>query len=271
MKNSLISMTKKVTLIDIVKIYLYIIKLNLHKKKRDYSTIDQEYNLTIWNRKFEDIDFETKEGMYDRDDLNKYSIFLINDHLFKGKRIDYQKQFQNQIFDLLRNYAGDSIVELGCGLGANLFIMNNMGFTKLEGYDLSENAILNAKQYAKKKNYDIKFDILDLNKTIPNEKIKDKVVFTCACLEQLKNFMPNVLKNIIEGKPKLVINFEVDYNSASYMVRKYFDVRDYQNNLVDELRNLEKQKKIEIISIEKLPLALSPVNRLSAIIWKIKQ
>jgi hypothetical protein len=54
------------------------------------------------------------------------------------------------------------------------------------------------------------------------------------------------------------------------MVKKYFDARDYQNNLVNELQKLEKQKEIEIVSINKLPLSLSPVNRLSAIIWKIK-
>ena len=54
------------------------------------------------------------------------------------------------------------------------------------------------------------------------------------------------------------------------MIKKYFDSKGYQNNLVRELKKLQKQKKIEIISIEKLPLTLSPFNRLSVITWKIK-
>ena len=83
--------------------------------------------------------------------------------------------------------------------------------------------------------------------------------------------MPNVLKNIIAGKPKLVINFEVNYNTAPFIVKKYFDARDYQNNLINKLLKLEKQKEIEIVSINKLPLSLSPVNRLSSIIWKTKE
>ena len=55
------------------------------------------------------------------------------------------------------------------------------------------------------------------------------------------------------------------------MVKKYFDSKGYQNNLVRELKKLEKQNEVEIISIQKLPLTLSPFNRLSLIIWKTKQ
>jgi hypothetical protein len=82
--------------------------------------------------------------------------------------------------------------------------------------------------------------------------------------------MPNILKNIVIGKPKVVLNFEVDYDSSPIMVKKYLDACGYQNNLVRELKKLEKQKKIEITSIEKLLLSLSSVNRPSAITWKVK-
>jgi len=78
--------------------------------------------------------------------------------------------------------------------------------------------------------------------------------------------MPIVLNNILKGKPKLVINFEVDYDSSDSLVKDYFDACDYQNNFVSELKNMQKQ--INILSINRLPLSLSPVNRVSAIIWK---
>ena len=77
-----------------------------------------------------------------------------------------------------------------------------------------------------------------------------------------------VLKNIINGKPKLVINFEVDYDSSSYIVKRYVDACDYQNNLVSELKKLKQSGKIEIISIKKLSYQNHPINRISAIIWK---
>ena len=94
--------------------------------------------------------------------------------------------------------------------------------------------------------------------------------FTKACLEQCKHIMPNALQNIINGKPKLVINFEVDYGSSPFLAKKYFDARDYQNNLVSELKKLEKENKVKILLIQKLVYAGSPVNTRSAIIWEPK-
>ena len=54
------------------------------------------------------------------------------------------------------------------------------------------------------------------------------------------------------------------------MNKKYFDACDYQNNLVRDLRILEKHEKVEILSVKKLQYSKSPVNRLSSIIWKPK-
>lgn len=260
-------MTDKVTMLDKLKLYLYITKIKIVKKRRNYNTINNEYNSGLWKKKYEEIDFETRHGMYGKNS-ELLSIFTINNVLFKGKYGDYEEKYQQQFFDILDNYIDEPIVELGCGLGSNLFQLSHRNFKKLKGYDVSENAILLAKRHNTEKNYGIHFDVLDLNKPFPKDIIEDKVVFTLACLEQLKNYMPNVLKNIIDGKPKIVINFEVDYDPSPFMVKQYFNARDYQNNLVKELSRLEKQKKIEIVSIKKLPLSLSPVNRLSTIIWK---
>ncbi len=256
------------SIIDKLKLYAYIVKLHLSKKKRDSKLINIEYNKGIWDRKFEDIDFESIEGNYNKKS-DQYAIFTMNGKLFKGNYEDYGKQYQKQFFDILDTYIDESVVELGCGLGSNLFQLHHKNFKKLEGYDVSENAINNVKRYNTGKNYNVHFDTLDLIKPFPKGIINNKVIFTHTCLEQLKNNMSDVLKNIIKGKPKMIINFEVDYDSEPFMVRGYFDVCDYQNNLVRELRKLEKQKKIEIISIKKLPLALTPVNRISAIVWKI--
>ena len=82
--------------------------------------------------------------------------------------------------------------------------------------------------------------------------------------------MKNALKNNCNGYPKLVINFEVDYDASPYIVKKYLDSRDYQNNLVKELKILEKNGDIELVSIKKFKYSVSPVNRSSAIMWKPK-
>lgn len=263
-------MTEKVTLMDKLRLYSDVERLKLKKIKRNYSEIDRDYNNNSerWNRSLDDIDFETWLGNYNVDG-NALRILSMNGKLFKGKWGDYAEKFVQQILDTLDKYVDESVVELGCGLGHLLFQLHHRNFKKLEGFDLSENAISLLKKYCQKKNYPIHFDTLDLIKPLPDGIIENKVVFTHTCLEQLKNYMPNVIQNIIHGRPKIVINFEVDYDSEPFMVKEYFKARDYQNNLVRELRKLEKQKKIEIISIKKLPLTLSPLNRVSAITWKI--
>jgi hypothetical protein len=136
----------------------------------------------------------------------------------------------------------------------------------LEGDDISKKAISLAKRYAEEKNYDIKFGYVDLTKQI--DFIENKIIYTNDCLEQLKHYIPTVLQNIINGKPKLVINFELDYDTAPFHVRKFFDSIDCQNNLVRELKKLEKKDIIEILSINKFPINVSVVHNTNAIIWK---
>jgi SAM-dependent methyltransferase len=251
---------------DKIKLRLYIKKIKYKKIKRDKNTISSNYDQGIWNKKYEDIDFESITGMYGKNP-DTMSLFVKDNKIFKGKYSDYTEKFQKQLLDIISEHAYDyPVVEFGCGLGANLFQLYKRKFKNLEGYDISKNAIQLAKKYSIDKGYDIKFDVLDLTKPLPDKIIENKIVFTNTCLEQLKHNMPIVLQNILKGKPKMIINFEVDYDSSDSLVKDYFDACDYQNNFVLELKNMQKQIKIESINL--LPLALSPVNRLSAIIWK---
>ena len=261
-------MPKKISFFEHLKIYCYIIKLTLKKQKRTYDVVSKDYDSELWNKPFETIDFESLYGNYTRDDLNEEIIGSLNDTLIKDKFQNLENQHMSQFLETFQDYKSESIVELGCGLGANLFFLKKNGFSNLEGYDLSQNAINNLKKYVKIKNYDMKFELCDLNETFPNDMLKNKIVFTSGCLEQCKNIMNNALHNIINSHPKLIINFEVDYDASDFIVRKYLDALDYQNNLVRNLKKLEKDGRIKIISINKMRYSLSPVNRSSIIIWK---
>ncbi len=251
-----------------LRLYSDVLRLLLKNRYRNYNQIDNEYNSGKWNRPIHDINFETWQGNYNVTTAgDAVRLMSMNGKLFKGKWNDYVQKYQSQIYDVLEKYKDESIVELGCGLGYLLFNLHHKNFKKLEGYDISENAISLLKEYCQKKNYPINFDLLDLNKPFPEGIIEDKVVFTHTSLEQLKYYIPNVLKNIINGNPKTVINFEVDYHAESFWTRASIRSKDYQNNVVTELRKLENQKKIKIISIKKIPLSLSSLNRPSVIHW----
>ena len=264
---------KKASLIDKLKIYGYVFKLSLQKQKRDYDLIDQQYNSGIWNSKpWEETDFESPYGNYARTESENHEFVMRHEgKMVKAKWHDFNKEHLSEFLTFFDEFDKmQPIVELGCGLGFNLFNLRRMGFKKLEGHDLSKIAIEKLQKYVKKNDYDMHFGICDLNKPFFENMIKDKVVFTSGCLEQCKHIMENALKNIVNGNPKLVINFEVDYDTSPYIVKKYLDSRDYQNNLVKELKILQKKGDIELLSIKKIRYSTSPINVASAIIWKPK-
>ncbi len=261
--------TGNVTIKDKLRLYYDIELLKLKNIKREYKVINQEYNDGFWSNESEDTaNFETWVGNYGTG--SQVRIYVRDGKFFKGTKKEYAEEYYLQLDNVLEQYKNESIVELGCGRGHILFRLYHKDYKDLAGYDISENAISQLQKYCTTKKYPMNFDVQDLNKSFTPGIIKDKIVYTHTCLEQLKNYMPNVLKNIIDGKPKLVINFELDYDSSPFLVKEYFKARDYQNNLVRELKKLEKQNKVEIISIKKFSLALSPTNRISTIIWKIK-
>lgn len=252
-----------------MKLWLYVLKLKLLNRKRGSVWVDSEYNSGIYNKRYEDINFEKGFEVYEHS-YDELGIFQNNGKLVKLSYANFYESYQRPIIAILEFYVNESIVELGCGLGTWLIQLQHMNFKKLEGYDVSKNVISNAKRYTTEKNYKIHFDVLDLTKPFPKGIIENKVVFTHACLSLLKPHMSNILKEIIDGKPKIVINFEVDFDSAPFIVKQYSNVLNSQNNLVKELKKLERDNKIEIISIKKLPLS-APLNPVSAITWKIKE
>jgi len=135
-----------------MKLRLYIKKLKYKKINRDEKIIASNYDKGIWNKKYEDIDFESNSGMYGKKS-DSTSLFVKDNKIFKGKYSDYAEKYQNQIFDIISEHANNyPIVEFGCGLGVNLFQLHKRKFKNLEGYDISKNAIELEKNIVEKNN-----------------------------------------------------------------------------------------------------------------------
>lgn len=118
------------------------------RKKRTYDIINTDYNSGLWNRDIEKIDFETH---FFNNDSNDMIIFSYNGKFFKAISSRLNIKYNSMLLQFLADYKKDPVVELGCGLGVNQFLLYNAGFTRLEGYDISENAISRDKQHSKKK------------------------------------------------------------------------------------------------------------------------
>lgn len=251
-----------------IKIYFYLLKLSLKKQTRTAEQIDFEYNSGIWNRNYDEIDFESGIGNYGRKDGEEYNIYSIDGKFKKILGEEFEKLQNEEFITYFQDFKNDQIIELGCGLGINIFNLHKSGFKNLSACDISSNAIEKLIRYNNLKNLKINFFVHDLKNPFLKNELNNKVVFTFTALEQCKHIMSIALENILNSKPKIILNFEVNYDSSPYLVKKYFDVRDYQNNLVSELKLMEKEKKIKIIDIKKLFYSGTTVNSISVIVWK---
>ncbi len=107
-----------------------------------------------------------------------------------------------------------SILELGCGSGANLHPFANLGKDCI-GIDLSSSAVDFARKYANKSSLDINFKQLDLLSNNVNEyfreldvkfcSIIDRACFTCIEFNKLIKFL-SIIRPFCVDKCKLFFN-----------------------------------------------------------------
>ena len=71
--------------LDEIKLRLYIKKLKFKKIKRDQSTISLDYDQGVWNKKYDDIDFESLIGMYGKNP-EESALFVKDGKLINAKR-----------------------------------------------------------------------------------------------------------------------------------------------------------------------------------------
>ena len=82
----------------------------------------------------------------------------------KGKQEEYWKEPSIESFYLINRWKKDDkkdFLDLGCGLGRHTILFAKNGF-KTRAFDLSENAIKRAKEYAQKENVDVEFKLGDM-------------------------------------------------------------------------------------------------------------
>lgn len=249
----------KASILDKISLYGYVLKTSVNKKRRDIVKINEDWNQNTWS-KYTVNNFPFG-SLLNKDVTDEIELFQIGKDLVKIPRRQYLIMFEQRVLDLFNADKSDSITELGCGIGNKLFFLWKNGYRNLQGYDLSSNAINLANQINEKYNCGIKFDTIDITKSIPN--LNGGVAYTFTCLEQLHHYMPLVINNILNAKPKKVIHFEFTLEFSTKLSRSYVKSRDYQMNLLPLLRN---DDRLTITKCEALGVG-NPVNPLTYIEW----
>jgi hypothetical protein len=218
-----------------------------------------------------------------------FSAHFPSDFLFHvGERIYYSENndsfwnfFYGRIGQVLTEYMSrdDTLVELGCGWGRNLFyaLQSRLCRDAIGGEYTEEGLTLGG---LVGEEFKLPIEFLHFDYYNPDreflKKLKGTVVFTHNSIEQIRYMPEQTISSLIESEPKAVIHFEPVYEYRDedtllhYLWKRYTEVNDYNRNLLTVLKKFEKERRLKI-GIEKIhALGLNAFNPGSFITWEPK-
>lgn len=242
-------------------------RLALNRRRRTPALVSREYDSGVWKRMSEDPSWRHVESLEAfvcerTPGAERELVALVEGLVCRVPNWVYYQYRAGKLQQILECLADDEeLIELGCGYGRNLLGLRMTGdWSRLSGYDISETAILTAREIAGALGQaDIRFDHLDLrDRTHPNfADIAKKTVFTYYCLEQLPYDTRSVLENMLDARPKRVIHVEPTgellkwWRPIELVSLLYIRSRDYQRSLVKTLRELEAERRIRLLALQR--------------------
>jgi hypothetical protein len=245
-------------------------RLAMRRVKRTADVVNSEYNLTHWQRMLESRSWTTATTIADFLIPPDRTLGLrkVEDRICRIANEDYYSYRARALGELIARHGDEAreIVELGAGYGYNLLSLHlNHPEWKLRGLDIAPNGVAAGRQIATHFGLSdrLSFDRIDLtNSSDPGyATIRDKVVFTYFCIEQIPYDVRKVVDNIIAGAPRRVVNIEpttelLDLSSPRDFVSfLYIRSVDYQTELFSTLNDYERQGRVRILARERMPFA----------------
>jgi SAM-dependent methyltransferase len=182
---------------------------------------------------------------------------------------------------VLVEYAGhaSSLVELGCGYGANVFSLVELNrWPSIVGFDVSGSAIEAAREIAKHFGCEagLEFHRLDLlDGAAPAfARLRGATAFSYYCFEQLKRATGAVIDNLIEAGVSRVVHIEPTpelwsaLNPVDLVSRLHTWSQDYQDNLLATLRQCEHAGRVRLLEVHRLRYAPSVKHDPTLVCWE---
>jgi hypothetical protein len=252
-----------------------IYRLATRRVKRTADVVDSEYNLLNWHRVMSAKAWASASSLSEFliSKNSAQSLRKVDNQICRIAADDYYRYRAKALGDLIARHTGGigEIVELGAGFGYNLFSLHlNHPEWRLRGFDIAPNGVATGREIAAHYGLSdrISLEQIDLTDgTHPNySAIKDQVVFTYFCIEQIPYDVRKVVDNIIAAKPKRVINIEPTTellnltNPRDIVSFLYIRSVDYQTELFSTLDDYERKGRIRILARERMPFAPSIHN-----------
>lgn len=254
-----------------------------HPKQRNAARVAADYEDGVWKNTLDTREWsrcpDLRAYLIPADTVPRIAK-LGQNRLMHVRNDDYYAYRLETLQRLMLRHAGDqdTLVELGCGAGKNLFSLALLQhWTKLVGYDISENAITAARQAADHFGVPgVEFDRLDLidGDTPAFRRLEHRTVFTYYCLEQLKYHTATVIDNLLRHRVQRVLHVEPSFELLSWTSladwATYWYVRrmDYQDRLLRTLRQYERQGRLRILFTQRLYYTPTLRNDPTLICWE---
>ncbi len=242
---------------------LKLIKNFINRIYTDNLSVSGTHRKTEWHEGWSENLTEISKKSFD-------PKFLIPKYINSNKPLRYERNFIKQesenlewkISNLINFYIYskyfsefDNIYEFGCGSCGNIYELAKL-FPKKKIYGLdwvkSSIDILNILKHKFFENINGEvFDFFEPNFSM--QIPKSSAFFTHGALEQLGDNFNNFFEFIFDKQPDIIVNVECDNylydksNLIDYLSDKYHTKRNYLNNYILFLNNLEKKRKIKIL------------------------
>lgn len=250
------------------------------QQRRDVAKVEQEYN----REKFKGcLDYHRdRRGSVDPVALRRWCYKPgVRDAVYMGELVSATPdQLHEALFDILIPALpikrAKTVVELGCGFGANLWrLWRKFPDKTYAGGDYSGHAVVLAGElYCDIPNIKVsKLNFYDNTYPVLEEAEGPVVVFTSQAIEQLPSVAP-MLETIVRYRDKItdVVHIEPAYELCDdsllgCMRRRYIEINDYNRDLIGAL---ESRPDIQVIGLQADVLGFNAFNSLALVHWRFK-
>lgn len=189
--------------------------------------------------------------------------------------LDYLTVFRTWLFQKYFREV-ESVYEFGCGTGFNLVALAEIYPQKsLYGSDFVKSSCDLVNKIAEAYKLNLKGRVFDMINPDENFKLNiNSAIFTIGAIEQLASKFEAFLQYLLKQSPKICVHVEPtielydENNLVDHLAIRFQGKRGYTHNFLPRLKELEKEKKIEILKIKRLYFGSLYMEGYNLMIWR---
>ena len=256
----------------------------LRKLETDTQVVGAPERTGVWEEGWAENLRMFKESGYKREALTPKFIRPTKTIRWKQDYVTPEDpMFELSFFEVLRAWLFktylaevDVVYEFGCGTGFNLLALAELFPEKeLHGLDFVNPPKDIVNIMASEYNLNMQGHVFDMRKPDKNLSLKaNSAVVHLGTVEQLASDIEPFLEYVLDQKPAICVAMEPtielydESNLIDYLAASFHRKRGYTEGYLPRLRELEAQKKIEILKVKRTYFGSFFMEGFSVMVWR---